>query len=946
MDPFLKQTAKFLYHQYGKNIDRVAVVFPGRRSGVFFNAYLNDLIETPILGPEILTINELISQLSGLQISDQISLILGLHKIYTIETGHVEDLDDFFFWGELLLNDFNDIDKYLLNAGDLFQNISDLKEIEKQFDYLTPEQIRAAEMFWGNLAKAGASVNREKFLNIWNKLFAVYTRFRSELLAEGNGYSGMVCRNIIESLSVGKELKLRSDRYIFVGFNALNACEDQLFRWLQLAGKADFFWDYDENFLKDTAHEAGLFIRRNLVRFPMPGAFVPDPEPSVLKRLQVVSVPGQIAQTQVINQKQFFPDQTGNGSFDAAALVLADENLLIPVVSAAGCRSKNINITMGYPLQRTPVYSLIVQLIELHKDRRRMNGEDLFYHRSVLAVLNHQLIAGEATRKIVTEINCQNKVYIRASDMKGDELLELIFQKQENWRDSADWFLSVIKKMAIRLHQNDDQPVRLDAEYLFQVFLALQRLIDTLGKYQPEQMTLSLFHRIFIRHLQRVTIPFEGEPLSGLQVMGVLETRTLDFKRIILFSVNEGKLPKTAVVHSFIPYNLRRAFGLPAYEEHDAMYAYYFYRLLHRAEDVVLVYDSSTDGLNTGEMSRFIFQLKYDSDLVPEFYHFDFDFKSSGSDPIVIRGNQSHQERLLRNYSEKALSPSVLNMYLDCRLKFYFRHLANLKEADEVLEDIDPRLFGNLFHHAAELIYSEFRRMAEVNKADLQAAASNPNRIGKAVLAAFAREYLKDESLKEVRLKGKNVLIAENLQLYLSRMLQNDMQFAPFSVLDLEGYHEAIFQVKVNGREYPVKLGGIVDRIDKAKDVIRIIDYKTGRNLLLKFREFEGFYDRERDKRPKEIFQLLVYSEIYRRSKGNNNVQPAIYKIDEFFNEDFRPEIRQNDQVVHYREIADEFVESLNSLLEDLFSAETVYTQTTNLNHCRVCPYNSICRRI
>ena len=515
------------------------------------------------------------------------------------------------------MNDFNDVDKYLLDADDLFKNISDLKEIERQFDYLTPEQKKAAEMFWGNLGRAGASVNREKFLNIWNKLAFVYKRFRAELLDDRAGYSGMVYRSIIESLDQGKALPLQSEHYIFVGFNALNAAEDHLFHWLQSKGKADFFWDYDQFFVADASHEAGLFIRKNLDRFPMSEGFFPDPEPVSRKRLQIVSVPGQVAQTQVINQQQFFPDQTEKGSFDAAALVLADENLLIPVISAAGCRSRSINITMGYPLQDTPVYSFISQLIDLHKDYREMDGEDMFYHRSVLAVLNHQLIAGPVTQKIVREIHHQNKIYVRASDMKGDDLLELIFQKQENWRNSADWFLSVIKKLALRLNQTDEKPIRLDAEYLFQVFLALQRLVDTLSKYQPEQMTMPLFHRIFIRHLQRVNIPFEGEPLSGIQVMGLLETRTLDFKRVVLFSVNEGKLPKTSVVHSFIPYNLRKAFGLPAYEEHDAMYAYYFYRLLHRAEDVVLVYDSSTDGLNTGEMSRFIFQLQYDSALTP-----------------------------------------------------------------------------------------------------------------------------------------------------------------------------------------------------------------------------------------------------------------------------------------------------------------------------------------
>ncbi len=944
MNPFLKQVAQFLFLRHGNRIDQLTVVFPGRRSGVFFNAYLNELVKTPVLGPEVITINEFISQLSGLQISDQISLILKLHRTYCRVTGHNEALDDFFFWGEILLNDFNDVDKYLLNADDLFRNISDLREIERQFDYLSPEQKNAAEMFWGNLAKAEASVNREKFLSVWNRLSSVYRHFRGELLSERRGYGGMVYRNVTEMIGSGGILPLRSTHYVFAGFNALNKCEEQLFGWLQKEGKADFFWDYDASFVNDPEHEAGLFIRKNIAHFPMPEGFIPDTEVRPRKKLKIISVPGQVAQTQVINRKDLFPDHAESGGFDGTALVLADENLLIPVISAAGCRSGSINITMGYPLQNTPVYSLISQLADLHKESRKVNGEETFYHRSALAVLNHQLVTGARAREIVREIRHQNKIYVRRADLTGDELLELIFRRQETWQGTAGWLLSVIRMLAGRL-QAQEGGERLDMEYLYQAHLALQRLTDTLSAYQNQQMTLPLFFRILTRHLQRLTIPFEGEPLSGLQVMGVLETRTLDFKNLVLFSVNEGKLPKSSASPSFIPYHLRKAFGLPAYEEQDAMYAYYFYRLLHRAENIALVYDSSSDGLNTGEMSRFMFQLQYDSPLEPEFYHFNLDFKAASAAPINVRANKGHQQQLLRMYAENALSPSALNMYLDCRLKFYFRHLAKLKESDEITEEIDPRLFGNLFHHAAELIYAGFREKPQVTRADLEAAASNPNLLGRAVRTAFAREYLKGDKPDEIRLNGKNILIAENLQAYLEKMLRNDMLAAPFTILSLESHYEAKFDIRAGGEIRSVKLGGIVDRIDRTAAGTRIIDYKTGRNLFLKFREFSEFYRRETDKRPKEIFQTLVYSEIFSRSNGRIPLIPAIYKIDEFFNEEFSPAVYRNGQPLSYQNVAEEFTDSLTALLEEIFSADTVFDQTENLKHCRLCPYNSICRR-
>jgi len=946
MNPFLKQVAVFLYQRYGDDINRISVVFPGRRSGLFFNAYLNELVRKPVLGPGVITIDELISQLSGMQISDQISLILCLHRIYMQETAHMEELDAFYFWGEILLNDFNDVDKYLLDAHDLFRNISDLNEIENQFDYLTPGQKQAVEVFWGNLGKAGKSVNRDKFLKIWDKLAVIYSRFRKELRTSGAGYSGLVYRDLIEKINRRDGLKLLSDHYVFAGFNALNSCENKLFHWFKDAGKGDFFWDYDEHFMSDPGHEAGLFIRKNLVEFPMPSGFLPDAGQSFLKQVKVVSVPGQVAQVQVVNQREFLPDRDGDLFFDDTALVLADENLLIPIVSAAGCRFRNINITMGYPLQNTPVFSLLSQLIELQKNYRQIDQQDTFYHRPVLAVLNHQLMAGTDTKRLVQEIYRQNRIYVPAADLKIDDLTALIFSRQESWRASAACFKEIIRKLAVRFQRDEEDQIRLEAEYLYQVFLILQRLVDILDTYQGETISLSLFYRIFIQHLQHISIPFEGEPLSGLQVMGVLETRTLDFKKLIVFSVNEGKLPKTSTVHSFIPYTLRRAFGLPAREEQDAIYAYYFYRLIHRAEEVTLVYDSSSDGLNTGEMSRYLFQLQYDSELTPEFFHLNFDFKAPGIKPISIPGNKFHQQQLLEHYSEKKLSPSALNTYLDCKLKFYFRHIARIRENDELQEDVDPRLFGNLFHHAAEFIYSAFKGKPQVTRDDLQAVASNTNTIGKAIRSAFAREYYKDKNIKDVRISGKNILIAENLQTYLERMLGNDLKFAPFTVLDLEKSYEAAFLIRINDVQHRIKLGGIIDRIDRTKEAIRIIDYKTGRDLNLKFNDFGEFYDHTKKKRPKEIFQTLVYSEIFRRCEGDQPIQPVIYKIDEFFGDEFQPEVKKNGHPVNYMDLADEFNKSLHELLTEIMSVPGVYGQTSDINKCRTCPYNLICRRV
>jgi len=862
-------------------------------------------------------------------------------------TKHDEELDDFFFWGEILLNDFNDIDKYLLNADDLFQNISDLKDIESRFDYLSPEQKKVIEQFWGTLGKAGASTNREKFMQIWNKLAAVYRRFKAELQKDDLAFTGMIYRDLIEQWTDANEKALKSDRYCFVGFNALNAAEEKLFRKFKQLGIGDFFWDYDPAFVEDVQHEAGLFIRRNLVVFPMPEGFELDAGEVTAPKITIVSVPGQVAQTQVLNHPEFAGGVQRDPRFDDTAMVLADEGLLVPLVSSAGAQYNKINITMGYPIQNTPVFSFINQLIDLQKNYRIYGGGDAFYYKPVIALLSHQLLADSLTKEIVRSIHKENKIYVRTSDLRQSQLLTLIFTKLNTWEECAAYQLNVVKLLALKLgasSENESDPA-LEAEYLYQVYLAIQRLQETLEQFHPARISLSLFYRILQQHLQRISIPFEGEPLSGLQVMGVLETRNLDFKRLFMFSVNEGRLPNTSSTHSFIPYNLRKAFGLPAYEEQDAMYAYYFYRLVHRAEELVLVYDSSGDGMGSGEMSRYLFQLLYDSDLKPRVTQLNFDFKSTESAPISIASTAKHRELLLSRYADRRLSPSALNVYLDCKLKFYFKYIAGIKEADELLEDVDPRLFGNLFHYASEMIYKPFVGKL-MTKENIEAVLKSDVVIRKAIHDAFKREYYKDSSLKEVKITGKNILIAENLKTYLTKMLENDKAFAPFDIVALEGNCEADFVLEVEGQKRSIKLGGIVDRIDRTKEGLRIIDYKTGRSLVLKFNNFEELYRRDADNRPKEILQTLVYSEIYRRMHGTVDILPSIYKIDTFFGDEFDPAVKLSGQSVNYSLISEPFVESLNNLLHEIFDAETQFDQTEKKRKCENCPYNTICRRV
>jgi CRISPR/Cas system-associated exonuclease Cas4 (RecB family) len=944
MNPFLKQVASYLYTNHRSELSEFCLVFPGRRAGVFFTAYLNELIEKPMLSPEIMTINELISSLTGLQQADQVSLVLKLQEAYAKETGHQEPLDEFFFWGEILLSDFDDIDKYLLNADDLFTNISDLKELENQFEYLTEEQKRAIDEFWGNLDKVPHSFNKEKFIGIWIKLAAIYHRFREMLKQSNIAYSGMIYREVAEALNENQQTGLRAKKYVFIGFNALNDCEKTIFKKLDNQQKAMFFWDYDEFYLKDSENEAGRFLRTNLVAFPAPKSFIPENQlPASQRKITLVSVPGNITQAQAINLPQVLKRFRINDRFDNTAFVLADENLLIPVISSVGKSFKDINITMGYPFVNTPVYGFISQLISLQKNIRKSSA---FYHKPVVALLNHQFVVNPEIKLFVTGIHKKNKIYINATELSFSPFLTKIFACPETWLDILDYFLNVLKELSSKFDSTENEQVKLESEYLFQAFLAIQRLKDTLSELNVPDFPVKIMYRLLDQSLRRISIPFEGEPLTGLQVMGLLETRCLDFENLVLFSANEGFLPRIAAGHSFVPYHLRKGFGMPTYEDRDAMYAYYFYRLIQRTEKTILVYNSITEGIASSEKSRFLYQLLYDSEFEIEELNLSFNFKSTTNVPIRIEANASHIQKLTSVYATRNLSPSAINSYLDCKLKFYFKYLAGIKEKEELKEEIDAVLFGNLFHYAMEILYKPFENKT-VEASALKLLHADRRKIEEVVLQSVAVKYYQMElsESKHLKLSGQSILIASHIRDYILQLLEKDIQLAPFTVISLEKEYSADYEVISGEKTITVRIGGIVDRIDQTSDGLRIIDYKTGRNLKLDFKDWSQLVDRNYNDRRKEIFQTLIYSDILSSAEKEVSILPMIYKLDDLFNEEFVPNVIFQGGKLIFQRVKVEFTSTFTEVLTEMFSVGNIYDQTKDSQKCSYCPYNKICRR-
>lgn len=945
MNPFLKQVAHYLYTYHRDELSDYCLVFPGRRAGVFFTAYLNELIEKPMLSPEIVTINELIYRFTNLQEADTVSLVLKLQEIYSKVTGHNESLDEFFFWGEILLGDFDDIDKYLLNADDLFRNIADLKELENQFDYLTDQQRKAIEDFWGNLEKVPSSFNKEKFIGIWIKLAEIYHRFKALLMQNGIAYSGMIYREVAEALSDSQLSELPAPKYVFVGFNALNNCEKAIFRKLEKLKKAIFFWDYAEFYLNDTENEAGNFLRTNMVQFSQPKDFKIEEPDTAKRKIKLVAVPGNITQAQALNLPGVIDSFDINSRFDNTAFVLADENLLIPVISSVGNHFQGINITMGYPFANTPVYGFILQLINLQRNIRRSAKSTVFYYKPVIALLNHQFVVSNEIKEFVSEIHRRNKVYINAGELKINVFVSKLFSSPESWTDILDYFLDILKEVSLKFNPAEDEQHQLESEYIFQAYLAIQRLKDSLLLLNIPEFSIKIMFRLIDQSLKRISIPFEGEPLTGLQIMGLLETRCLDFENLILFSANEGFLPRIAAGHSFVPYHLRKGFGMPTYEDRDAMYAYYFYRLIQRNQNTVIVYNSITEGISFSEKSRFLHQLQFDSDFEIEEVNLSFNFKGTSNEPISIRGNEKYIKQLITKYSTSKLSPSAINTWLDCKLKFYFKYLAGIKEKEELKEEIDAVLFGNLFHYTIEKLYQPFVGKT-VEEHALNLLAANRKRIDEKVLEAVAVQYfqMKPEEAGNVKLSGQSILIANHIREYVVQLIKNDIRFAPFEVLSLEKDYVEDFEVQSGDKFIKIKVGGIIDRLDRTADGIRIVDYKTGRNIKLDFKNWSQLTDRNYGDRRKEIFQTLIYSDILNRTE-NQPILPTIYKLDNLFDEEFNPSVIINGTKLIYQCFISEFREIFSVVLTDIFNPETIYDQVKDSQKCSYCPYNEICRR-
>ena len=952
METFLKLVATDLYGRMNGNMARTAVVFPNKRASLFFNEYLYKEAGKPIWSPAYITISELFRSLSTWEVADPVKLVCELYKVYRETTKSTESLDNFYFWGELLINDFDDADKNLARTGDLFSNLKELKNIMDDLSYMNPEQEAAIQQFFQNFSIERRTVLKERFISLWDVLGEIYTQFKGNLKQQNIAYEGMLYREVMETFQVEN---LPYDTYVFVGFNVLNKVEKELFKQLKDAGKALFYWDYDEFYLSKEHHEAGVFIKQNIKDFPSPL------DPSCFNHLNTPKEIHYISSPTENGQARYLPQWIRKNLTEhekETAIVLCNESLLQPVLHSLPEVVNHVNITMGFPLSQTPVYSFINVLLNLQiQGFNPENGRFLF--EQVIAVLKHPY-----TRQLTTEaeqleksLTKDNRFYPLPSELKKDEWLGALFTPVSGNRQLTDYLLQALEQVAI-IYRKDTENKKeetfnqLYRESLFKAYTTIGRF-RTLLEEGELILQPSTYRKLIIRVLSSTNIPFHGEPAIGLQVMGVLETRNLDFRHLVLLSTNEGQLPKNGGDSSFIPYNLRKAFGMTTIEHKIAVYAYYFYRLLQRAEKVTLMYNNSSDGLNRGEWSRFMLQflIEWDYPIIQQTLQAKQSPQSRTA--MTIPKTEEVMRKMMRRFSmecnrDALLSPSALNCYLDCTLRFYFRYVAHLKAPEEVSADIDSATFGSIFHQAAENIYKDLTTHGKViNKEAVESLLKNPVKLEAYVDNAFKELFFHIPDEEKPEYNGTQLINSAVIVRYLKQLLKHDSAYAPFTFeeSEMEVYEEVTVHSPV--RDFTTRIGGFIDRMDSKDGVLRIVDYKTGGSPDAP-NSLDSLFVPDK-KRSGYIFQTFLYACIMSKLSPQK-IAPALLYIHRAASDDYSPIIKiKEDKAVE--EVTDfsiyeaRFREKLQKLLDEIFHPDIPFTQTEIEEKCAYCDFKAMCKK-
>ncbi|MGV1011339.1 MAG: PD-(D/E)XK nuclease family protein [Flavobacterium sp.] len=911
---FLQQIAKVILNEYSDKLSDTIIILPNRRAKVFLVDALKQQATKTIFSPEIISIEDFVQDLAGIRSIDSVELLFEFYAIYLeITEKDKEPFETFANWAKTLLQDFNEIDRYLLEPDKVLKYLEDIKEIE----HWSVDVDKRTELI-------------DKYLIFWKKLPLYYHSLYQYLLEKGVGYQGLIYREAVRNLNHFSET-VKGKKYIFAGFNALNQAEEKIVQHLLAVDKAKIYWDIDEVFLRDKYHDTGLFQRRFQSEWPY---YKTNPYEWITtdyqqeKNIQVIGTPKSIGQAKIVGDIIEKHSNENNGQLQNVAVVLGEESLLLPILYSLPSNVDALNITMGFSSKNNPAQLLMAKLFKMHTNALSRNASSyVLYYKDVLDILTHPLMEPFVNAsELVNRINQNNYTFILQKKIlelhpNGNELFQLLFQK---WDTNSVIVLENLSKILLLIKSNlsrDNEEEKITNAFVYSIFKVINQLISYFSSHENID-NIDTLYAIYKQVIDVAEVSFEGEPLNGLQIMGVLESRVLDFETVIITSVNEGKFPAGKSMNSFIPYDVKRELGLPTFKEKDAIYTYHFYHLLQRAKNVYLLYNSDSEGLDAGEKSRFITQLEVEKQPKHNlsFQIYNADVPDIAHQPIIVPKSESVMQRL-KEIAEKGFSPSSLTAYIRNPIQFYFQRILRISETDEVEENIAINTLGTIIHGALEELYKPLIGKILIEN-DIKICIKN---IDEEVLKQFKKEY-KEGDIK----KGRNLLAYEvakrNVLNFLKTELEAIQKGDEIQIIALESKLERVLEHP--NLPFPVKIAGNVDRIENRNGKIRIIDYKTGKvergSVTLK--SWKGLTE---DISSDKIIQILAYAFMYEPQSNGLEMEAGIisfknlksgflpfnFKVDKEIVEVISPEIMSN------------YLEEIVVLLNEILNVEVAFEE-------------------
>lgn len=1004
MKSFIDNVTEYINKTFVR-LEDIEIIVPNKRTGTAILSSLCKHAEKISWAPKITPISSIFSKGSTVCIAENVILVYELYLAYKTvfckdDLNDNTNFDDFYNFGETMLSDFDEIDKYLVDPHKLFRNIAEEKEIDVEFASYEKELIDTLQIFWKNVSAESLVNEKIKTLMLWEAMPDIYDRFKQQLHEKQIGYQGLMYRDFVENRM--ESTRFEASNYIFVGFSALNECEKSLFRHLRNIsnmnnGKCLFFWDADKYYINDSNQEAGLFLRNNIKEFPLPSDFeLCDSIKDIAKNkeVEIIEVPTPISQVKIVPElMKKFDKIDGN-----TAIVLGDEKLLIPLIYSLPSDKEinaekeimpesGYNITMGYPLSFTASANFVQIIMKLAMHRSENKTKSIVYlqRKDINAVIQHSF--SHMAHGLKNDIKCisnilnESKIEFISIDsfrqhINKGSLFEYVFDTELMNKSFPEYVISTCRFVSEQIINGETY--KTESDFMHKIITLFTSFSNALGEisFDKDKMYYKLMQSI----IKQCNIPFEGKSENKMQILGFMETRSLDFDNIIMLSLNEDTFPKASTRESLIPYKLRKAFKMPSIEFQDSIFAYYFYRLLQRSKTIKMIYH--TEGkVSHAEKSRFITQIEYELGLYEgkngNVYHKSKSYEIHPAQPVTMEIDKSaHIDKIhkllgcTQDNNKKGKTngayPNLINTYITCPMKFYFNYIEGLKEPENIGDDTSALDFGNLLHETCHFLYGNFigKEILQSDYKDIKANIEN------AIVMAVKKVFKINNDDDLLKKAMSNVMIAP-LRKYVHRIIDNDEKYAPFKILDLENtkYREEKkddYQTKYKVGENTVVLKGILDRVDIKGDVIRVIDYKTSSITDDKKTYDERFWSAA-DFHSKEAAQVLIYSEIFSVLHPDKTIQPSIISVtnpNDYQLKHLIPRIGKDGKpgrmekigidsysgtkvLIQGKEInlRDDVNYNLRLILGELLDTKKKFTQTTNEDNCKYCPYKKLCNK-